>query len=92
MILTLSSLFVSVSANPTEPEVGSKVTLKCHVSGLTPVPTVKWVGPNGNIKQSQEAEIDSVAVSDKGTWTCVITLNEQTFSDTLDLKLKGKQM
>lgn len=95
MILALSSLLlVSVLDNPSgELKLGSKATLQCQVRGLTQGYTVNWKRPDGTMNaQSRTVELNSLASEDEGTWACVITHNEGTFNEILNLKVKGRTL
>ncbi|XP_026226405.1 CD4-2 molecule, tandem duplicate 2 [Anabas testudineus] len=85
---TLVVFSVSPSS-PCELESGWEATLQCQVKGPTSGYTVQWRKPDGTTDKSGTAKLESVALSDAGNWTCMITYGGETHSENLVVKVKA---
>lgn len=82
------SVSVSVSASSSDDfQLGSKVTLQCKVKGLNSVPAVQWLRPDGSPHTGSEMVLKSE--SDSGIWKCTFSYEGETYSENLDIQVKG---
>ncbi|XP_029928957.1 roundabout homolog 2-like isoform X2 [Myripristis murdjan] len=83
-------LSVSVSLSPNnELQQGSEATLQCDVSGLDVPPTVEWESPQKTLEGSETVQLKPVETSHAGLWTCKISHGGTTYTETLNVKVKG---
>lgn len=87
-----SSLLVSVVPSGTL-KVGADATLECKtnpgVSGQ-PNPNVKWQKPDGSVETKPKVELKHVASSDKGTWSCLVSHQGETFTKSVTINVEGR--
>ncbi|XP_051812949.1 CD4-2 molecule, tandem duplicate 2 isoform X2 [Acanthochromis polyacanthus] len=85
-------LVVSVSASPsTNLQVGQEATLGCQVKVKDPNfrVAVEWKKPGGALHAEDTVDLKPVADSDAGTWTCTLTYEGETYSQSLDIKVSA---
>uniref|UniRef100_A0A3Q1HZM3 Uncharacterized LOC110968426 n=1 Tax=Acanthochromis polyacanthus TaxID=80966 RepID=A0A3Q1HZM3_9TELE len=83
-------LVVSVSASPsTNLQVGQEATLGCQVKDPNFRVAVEWKKPGGAPHAEDTVDLKPVADSDAGTWTCTLTYEGETYSQSLDIKVSG---
>ncbi|KAK1895275.1 T-cell surface glycoprotein CD4 [Dissostichus eleginoides] len=81
-------LVVSVSADPPgELQVGAEASLQCGVRGHDSV-AQQWRSPKGQKTLSGTFRLESVALSDAGTWECVFSLEGVEYRESLVIKVK----
>lgn len=83
-------LVVSVSADPPgELQVGAEASLQCGVRGHDSA-AQQWKSPNGQ-KHPETVRIESVSLSDAGTWECVYSHEGVEYNESLVIKVKGPE-
>lgn len=82
-------LVASVSVDPSgNLQVGHNATLHCQVKDQNLGVTVEWTRPGGTPqKGSSTFDLKPVADSDAGTWSCKLTYQGETFSESLNIKV-----
>nr|XP_033958929.1 CD4-2 molecule, tandem duplicate 2 isoform X2 [Pseudochaenichthys georgianus] len=83
-------LVVSVSADPPgELQVGEEASLQCGVRGHDSA-AQQWKSPNGQ-KHPETVRIESVSLSDAGTWECLYSHEGVEYKESLVIKVKGPE-
>ncbi|XP_014859325.1 PREDICTED: T-cell surface glycoprotein CD4-like [Poecilia mexicana] len=84
-------IVVSVSAPSGPLKVGADATLECKAnsggSGLSQL-EVKWRKPDGSVQTESKVELKSVALTDKGTWQCLVSCQEEKFTKTVTINVE----
>ncbi|XP_027869247.1 T-cell surface glycoprotein CD4-like [Xiphophorus couchianus] len=85
-------IVVSVSVVPSGTlKVGADATLECKTNpgvSLQPKPNVKWQKPDGSVETKPKVELKHVAPSDKGTWTCLVSHEGETFNKSVTINVE----
>ncbi|CAG6015044.1 unnamed protein product [Menidia menidia] len=83
-------LVISVWADPA-PELteGNKAVLRCEVKGLDQSTSVKWLGPDQSTFNQPTVELEPVAASHGGKWSCSVTKGEASINAGLTLSVKA---
>uniref|UniRef100_A0A3P9PA04 Uncharacterized LOC103477974 n=1 Tax=Poecilia reticulata TaxID=8081 RepID=A0A3P9PA04_POERE len=84
-------IVVSVSAPSGPLEVGADATLECKansgVSGQSQA-VVKWRKPDGSVQTVSKVELKSVALTDEGTWQCLVSYQGKEFTKTVTINVE----
>ena len=70
---------------------GGSLSLDCDPSNSAPLPTVHWSTSQGEVISDRSIEIEGIDRSEAGTYTCVVTLDGDTRSSTVDVIVKCEQ-
>uniref|UniRef100_A0A3Q1FNL9 Uncharacterized LOC110968426 n=1 Tax=Acanthochromis polyacanthus TaxID=80966 RepID=A0A3Q1FNL9_9TELE len=82
-------LVVSGKHPSTNLQVGQEATLGCQVKDPNFRVAVEWKKPGGAPHAEDTVDLKPVADSDAGTWTCTLTYEGETYSQSLDIKVSG---